>query len=52
MTQTNKEETFTYQGSEVKVLTIFKRKKNPTALIEDKDGNIFPVQKDSLRLTS
>ena len=52
MTQTNKEETFTYQGTAVKILTVFKRKKNPTALIEDKNGNIFPVQKDSLRLAS
>ena len=53
MTKTNKEEdTYTYEGTLVKVITVFNHKIRPTALVEDKDGNIFPVQKDSLRLAS
>lgn len=52
MSQTNKEETYTYEGTAVKIITVFNHKINPTALVEDKDGNIFPVQKNSLRLAS
>lgn len=52
MAQTNKEETFTYEGKEVKVITVFNHKTRPTALVEDKAGNIFPVKKESLRLAS
>ena len=52
MTQTDKEEVFTYEGKTVKVITVFNHKTRPTALVEDKAGNIFPVKKDSLRLAS
>ncbi|MDF1875668.1 hypothetical protein JHD48_07970 [Sulfurimonas sp. SAG-AH-194-I05] len=52
MTQTTQEEIFTYKGATVKVITVFNHKINPTALVEDKDGNIFPVEKNSLRLAS
>ena len=42
-------ESFLYNGSVVKVITVFDHKKNPTALIEDEAGEIFPVPKNSLR---
>ncbi len=52
MSETNQEKTFTYEGKVVKVITVFNHKKNPTALVEDLNGNIFPVQKDSLKIAS
>lgn len=52
MTELNNEYTYTYQGMIVKVITVFNHKTRPTALVEDKAGNIFPVKKDSLRLAS
>jgi len=46
------QESFIYNGSVVKLITVFDHKKNPTALIEDESGEIFPVPKNSLRLHS
>ena len=52
MTQTNTEKVYTHNGKEVKILTVFRKKKNPTALVEDNEGNIFPVEETSLRIAS
>ncbi len=52
MEQTDKEELFTYEGKTVKVITVFNHKTRPTALVEDKAGNIFPVKKELLRIAS
>ena len=50
--ETKNQECFVYNGSIVKVITVFDHKKNPTALIENESGEIFPVPKKSLRLYS
>lgn len=39
---------FFYKDSPVKIITVFSDKKNPIALVENKDGEIFEVLKDSL----
>ena len=46
---TNDEETFIHNGSTVKIITVFNDKNEVTALIENKNGEIFQVPKDSLR---
>ena len=46
---TNEEETFTYNGSSVKIITIFNDSREPTALIEDENGEIYQVPKNALR---
>ena len=52
MIETDIEEKYTYEGKEVKVITVFDHRTRPTPLVEDKKGNIFPVKKDLLRLAS
>jgi len=46
---TNDEETFIYNGSTVKIITVFNDKNEATALIEDENGEIFQVPRNSLR---
>ncbi len=43
------DETFTYNGKEVKIITVFNDAKESTALVEDESGEIFQVPKSSLR---
>jgi len=42
------EKTFTLDGVEVKVITVFHNNENPTALVEDSEGNIFHIKESSL----
>ena len=43
------EEVFTYKDSQVKIITVFNDNKGATALVEDENGEIFQVPRDSLR---
>ncbi len=43
------EDTYTYNDSEVKIITIFTDNGTSTALVEDENGNVFEVLRDSLR---
>jgi len=43
------QETFTYNGSKVKIITVFNDSKGSIALVEDEEGELFEVAKDSLR---
>jgi len=45
----NQEDVYTYNGSRVKVITVFSDLKGPIALVEDENGELFEVAKDSLR---
>ena len=47
--RTNNDEIFTYNGSTVKIITVFNDTKESTALVEDENGEIFQVPKNSLR---
>jgi len=40
---------FTYNGSKVKVITVFRDSKDSIALVEDENGELFEVTRDSLR---
>jgi hypothetical protein len=44
-----KEEKFNYNGSLVKLITVFNDSKGAIALVEDENGEVFEVAKDSLR---
>lgn len=46
---TSEEETFTYDGQTVKIITVFHDNTESTALVENEDGDIFQVPKSSLR---
>jgi len=46
---TNNEDIYTYNGLEVKIITVFNDSKGSTALVEDINGEIFQVPKDMLR---
>ncbi len=50
MNELNKLETDTYMynGSEVKIITVFTENGKATALVEDENGDMFEVEKDSL----
>ncbi len=51
MKETNNYETdtYTYNDSQVKIITIFTEDGKSTALVEDEAGELFEVAKDSLR---
>jgi hypothetical protein len=51
MPHTNHSETdsYTYNDSQVKIITIFTEDGKSTALVEDENGELFEVAKDSLR---
>ena len=46
---TSANETFTYNGQTVKIITVFHDNTESTALVEDENGEIFQVPKNSLR---
>ena len=43
------EEVFTYNNTQVKIITVFNDDKGSTALVEDENGEIFQVPRASLR---
>ncbi len=45
----SEEDTFTYNGSNVKIITVFNDSKGSIALVEDENGELFEVARDSLR---
>lgn len=49
MLHSRDDETFTYNGSEVKIITVFSDEKDAIALVEDENGELFEVSRDSLR---
>ena len=49
MTQENSFDIYTYKGLKVKIITIFKENGKSTALVEDENGELFEVSKESLR---
>ncbi len=51
MNELNKLEsdTYIYNGSEVKIITVFTDNGKSTALVEDENGEMFEVEKESLR---
>ena len=40
---------FTYNGEKVKIITVFSDKKDSVALVEDENGELVEVARDSLR---
>lgn len=42
------DEIFTYKGSSVKIITVFSEHKGSIALVEDENGELFEVPKESL----
>jgi hypothetical protein len=42
------EKNYIYNGSIVKVITVFNDKNGSTAIIEDENGDIYEVPKDSI----
>jgi hypothetical protein len=42
-------DTYTYKDTTVKIITVFTDKKVPIALVENEQGEIFEVPKDSLK---
>lgn len=42
-------DTYTYKNSQVKIITVFTDSRESTALVEDENGEIFQVPRDSLR---
>ncbi len=42
-------ETFTYNGSQVKIITVFNDSKGSVALVEDTNGEVFEVARDALK---
>jgi len=47
--RTSDDETFTYNGNSVKIITVFTDGGTSIALVEDENGELFEVPKDSLR---
>lgn len=41
-------DTYKYKDIKVKIITVFSDKKTPIALVEDENGEIFEVPRDSL----
>ena len=41
--------TFTYKDSQVKIITVFTDNGKSTALVEDENGELFEVSRDSLK---
>ena len=48
MLHSNDDEIFTYKGSSVKIITVFSDSKGSIALVEDENGELFEVPRDSL----
>jgi hypothetical protein len=46
---THETDTYLYENKVVKIITVFTDSKNPIALVEDEQGEIFEVPKDSLK---
>ncbi len=46
--KSKEEETFTHNGSTVKIITVFNDDREITALIEDENGEISQVPRDSI----
>jgi hypothetical protein len=44
----NSDETYSYQGTEVKIITVFKDGHQSIAIVEDENGDQFEVFKDQL----
>ena len=42
-------DTYTYNDAQVKIITVFTENGKSTALVEDENGELFEVEKDSLR---
>lgn len=42
-------DTYTYNNSQVKIITVFTENGKSTALVEDENGELFEVAKDSLK---
>ena len=51
MSHTDNSETniYTYNNTQVKIITIFTENEKSTALVEDENGKMFEVARDSLR---
>ncbi len=47
--KTSDDETYTYKDQTVKIITIFTDNEKSIALVEDENGELFEVEKDSLR---
>jgi len=45
----SEDDLFTYNGSKVKIITVFSDSKDSIALVEDENGELFEVERDSLR---
>jgi len=43
------DDTYLYNGTEVKIITVFKDKEKAIALVEDANGEMFEVDKSSLK---
>jgi len=43
------EETYTYNGATVKIITVFSDSQDAIALVEDENGELFEVSKAALR---
>jgi len=42
-------DTYTYNDAQVKIITVFTEGEKITALVEDENGELFEVERDSLR---
>jgi len=49
MLHSTEEELFTYNDLKVKIITVFSESKGSIALVEDENGEVFEVPRDSLR---
>ncbi len=49
MNETTNNDTYVYKDSTVTIITVFADDKNPTAIVEDKNGEIFEVPRAELR---
>jgi hypothetical protein len=46
---TTETQTYTYNDSQVKIITVFTEDGKATALVEDENGELFEVEKDLLK---
>jgi len=46
---TSKDDNFTYEDKQVKLITVLSGNGEEIALVEDEDGELFEVPRDSLR---
>ncbi len=45
----SEDETFNYNGSKVKIITVFNDSAGSIALVEDESGELFEVARDALK---